>query len=353
MASAAGPASAPPERQPLAAPAPAAGLHRRGRGRDSRRWDRPERPDLRDDRDGHVPGHRQATIATLERCATSASGSRWTTSGPATRRLPTCAASRSTAQDRPRAHRRPAPNPDRPRGVGLRPRHRRAGPLARPADRRRGHRDARASCVSCAGWAATSVQGYLFGRPAAGRRTIGDAAASALPRRSPSARTARTRSALKASSPATAVRGRPGPRPGPGGLTAPRVRPRRSPDSSQMTAPRPHHRRQDLGRPRRHPGPGRARRPRGRPPPRPRGHQPAGVHRAARARPRRPPPGPDRRDRRPLDPDDRPQPADSRPAWPPPRSASSRPTAPSSASRSTASATRARASSTSSARSSA
>ena len=33
----------------------------------------------------------------------------------------------------------------RSRGVGLRPRHRRVGPLARPVDRRRGHRDARAT----------------------------------------------------------------------------------------------------------------------------------------------------------------------------------------------------------------
>ena len=63
-------------------------------------------------------------------------------------------------------------------------------------------------------------------------------------------------------------------------------------------------------------------------------------------------PGPDRRDRGPLDPDDAAEPARSSTRWPPPRSASSRPTAPSSASRSTASARRARASSTSSGRSS-
>ena len=50
-----------------------------------------------------------------------------------------------------------------------------------------------------------------------------------------------------------------------------------------MSAAAPaHHRREDLDRPRRDPGPGRAGGPRGRPPPRPRGHQPAGVLRPAR-----------------------------------------------------------------------
>ena len=42
-----------------------------------------------------------------------------------------------------------------------------------------------------------------------------------------------------------------------------------------------------------------------RPPPRPRGHQPAGLHRPAPARPEGPPAGPDRRHGRPLDPDPR------------------------------------------------
>ena len=67
-----------------------------------------------------------------------------------------------------------------------------------------------------------------------------------------------------------------------------------------MTAPPPaHHRRQDLGRPRRHPGRGRPGRPRRRPPSRPRGHQPAGVHRPPRPRARRPP-ARARRSRRPT-----------------------------------------------------
>ena len=87
--------------------------------------------------------------------------------------------------------------------------------------------------------------------------------------------------------------------------------------SPRTREPRPddrtaHHRLEDLGRPRRHAGPGRPGRPRRRPPPRPRGHQPAGVHRAPQARPPRPPSGPDRRDRRPLDPDHPARPADPR-----------------------------------------
>ena len=88
-----------------------------------------------------------------------------------------------------------------------------------------------------------------------------------------------------------------------------------------------HPRREDLGRARRRRGPGRAGRPRGRPPPRPRGHQPAGVHRAARARAARPPPRQDRRHGRPLH--ARPRRAACRCSTcrRPPRSASSRRTA--------------------------
>ena len=62
------------------------------------------------------------------------------------------------------------------------------------------------------------------------------------------------------------------------------------------------------------PGPWRAGRPRGRPPPRPRGHQPAGVHRASAGAASGPPAGADGRDRRPLHPDHAAQPADPRPA---------------------------------------
>ena len=98
---------------------------------------------------------------------------------------------------------------------------------------------------------------------------------------------------------------------------------------------------------------GRAGRPRRRPAPRPRGHQPAGVHRAARARARRPPPGQDRRDRGPLDADHAARPADRSTCE---AAAADQPARDelraSSASRSTRSAATRRASSTSSGRSS-
>ena len=102
-------------------------------------------------------------------------------------------------------------------------------------------------------------------------------------------------------------RGTDGPR-APSGSGWYAVGPSEQTPSPRTREPRPddrtaHHRREDLGRPRRHAGPRRPGGPRGRPPPRPRGHQPAGVHRAPRARPHGPPAGPDRRDRRPLDPD--------------------------------------------------
>ncbi len=73
-----------------------------------------------------------------------------------------------------------------------------------------------------------------------------------------------------------------------------------------------HARREDLGHARRRRGAGRARNPRRRPPPRPRGDQPAGVHRAARPRAHGAPPRQDRRHGRPLDADHAARPADDR-----------------------------------------
>ena len=75
-----------------------------------------------------------------------------------------------------------------------------------------------------------------------------------------------------------------------------------------------HDRRQDLDRPRRHPGPRFPGRPGRGPAPRPRGDQPAGLHRAPRARPQGAPSGPDGGDRGPLHPDDPARPADAGPA---------------------------------------
>ena len=102
------------------------------------------------------------------------------------------------------------------------------------------------------------------------------------------------------------------------GAATGRCRPRWYPSTpNRRTGPRRHDhrtnaRREDLGRARRRRGPGRARHPRGRPPPRPRGHQPPGVHRAPRPRAAGPPAGQDGRHGRPLHPDHAARPADGR-----------------------------------------
>ena len=219
----------------------------------------------------------------------------------------------------------------RSRGVGLRPRHRRARPLARPVDRRRGDRDATSSCGSCAASAASSVRATCSASPAAAEEHPAHRARRVRrwPRRS-SVERGRTQprpGAPKASSPVNGPRPRHGPdRRKP--LTSPDDR-TRAPSSSKIWDDHVVD-----------PGPGRARGPRGRPPPRPRGHQPAGVHRppraaasasATRARPSRPP---TTRSRRPTA-----QPADPRPDGRRPGRPARGATAPSSASRSTASAT--------------
>ena len=76
--------------------------------------------------------------------------------------------------------------------------------------------------------------------------------------------------------------------------------------------------REGLGRARRPPRRGRARPALHRPPPRPRGHQPAGLRRAARRRPPGAPPRPDARHRGPQRADPRHRPADRRPGLPHP-----------------------------------
>ena len=143
-------------------------------------------------------------------------------------------------------------------------------------------------------------QGYLLRPPGLRRRGLIEAAAAL-----DDARTG-ARLELSASPPATAST------PGRALIRSqPRLDPDRQRADARMTAAA-HHRRQDLGRPRRHPGPGRPGRPRGRPAPHPRGDQPAGLHRSSRTRPQRAPPGPDRGDGGPLDPDDAARPADAR-----------------------------------------
>ena len=112
--------------------------------------------------------------------------------------------------------------------------------------------------------------------------------------------------------------------------------------------------REGLGRPPGRQGRGRRARPHlHRPAPRARGHQPAGVRRAADGGPPGAPPRSDDRDRRPQHPDARDRQADRRPRPAAPRSRRCARTAPSSASGCTRSATSSRASCTSSARSSA
>ena len=113
-----------------------------------------------------------------------------------------------------------------------------------------------------------------------------------------------------------------------------------------------HARREDLGHARRRRGAGRAGDPRRRPPPRPRGDQPAGVHRAARPRAHGAPPRQDRRHGRPLDADHAARPADDRHAGRRADQPARGRTAASSGSRSTRSAATRRGSSTSSGRSS-
>ena len=68
-------------------------------------------------------------------------------------------------EDRARVHRRLG---RRSRRVGVRPRHRRARPDARPADRRRGDRGARPARAAARAWAASSARATCSRRPMPG-----------------------------------------------------------------------------------------------------------------------------------------------------------------------------------------
>ena len=125
---------------------------------------RPARPDVRDDRDRDVPRYRRPRSPPSMRCASSACGSPWTTSGRATRRSPTCAASRSTSSRSPASS-----SAARARPTTARP-GRSPGRSSRSAARSGCRSSPRASrptssCAMLRRLGCGLGQGYLFGRP--------------------------------------------------------------------------------------------------------------------------------------------------------------------------------------------
>ena len=260
------------------------GLHRRGRGGDRGGRHRPARPDLRDDRDRDVPRHpgddRHARAAARPRHPDRDGRlrDRLLVAG-----LPAPLPGRQP-QDRPRADRRPEPSRTTPRR-GHSPG--RSSPWAARSACRSSPRASRrrSSCGSCAGSAASSARAILFGRPTL-RRSLLQRAGEPAP-------------AQRLTGPPRPAEQRPLRRLSTRGTSGTLPRHRRA----SLTAPRTivdkiwadHVVTQDAGAP---------------------AVLAVDLHLVhevtspqaftgpARARPRRPPPGPDRRDRRPLDPDD-------------------------------------------------